>query len=177
MSIFTLYPKVDYAVDEYDKFRAIDITNSSRIKEYLKEFRGIAYNPYVVQNGERPDQVSYAVYKTPDYDWIIMIVNDMYSVYDDWPKSDESLKKYIVEKYGSVEAAQQTIKYYNVYGNEIDFTFWQTLPADDRGLSTETAYEYEMRKNTNKSKIKVVRQEIISSIENNFKFNTIKPIR
>lgn len=177
MSIFTLYPKIDYFVDSFDRFRAIDITNSSRIKEYLKEFRGIAYDPYVVLNGERPDQVSYAVYNNPDYDWVILIVNDMYSVYDDWPKSDESLKKYVIEKYGSIEAAQQIIKYYDIYGNEIDFVFWQTLPAAERGLYTETAYEYETRINTNKSKIKIIRPEIIITVDNDLKFSNIKPIR
>lgn len=168
MSIFNLYPQIDYSISSFDSLRAIDISTSIRIKNIVKQYRSVAARPYVVLDGERPDQVSYNFYKTPDYDWIILLTNDMYSVYDDWPKSSEVLEKYIIEKYGSVSAAQVDFpKYFNSYGDEIDYAFYITLPLADR--KTESAYEYEVRKNLNKSKIKIIRPEVISTLDTNLK--------
>jgi hypothetical protein len=168
MSIFNLYPQIDYSVNSFDTFRAIDITTAIKIKTLIKQYTAVASRPYVVLDGERPDQVSYKFYNTPDYDWVILLSNEMYSVYDDWPKSTEALDKYIIEKYGSISAAQVDFpKYFNSYGDEVSYSFYITLPVATR--KTESAYQYEVRKNINKSKIKIIRPEIISQIDSNLK--------
>lgn len=168
MSIFNLYPQIDYSVNNFDTFRATDITTSIKVKSLIKEYVGVASRPYVVLDGERPDQVSYKFYNTPDYDWIVLLANEMYSIYDDWPKSNESLDNYIVEKYGSVSAAQVDFpKYYTINGDEIDYSTYISLDVSNRKI--ESAYEYELRKNINKSKIKIIRPEFVSLIDSNLK--------
>jgi Base plate wedge protein 53 len=175
MQLFTLYPQIDYKFDTYNTKRAIDITTSIKVKELIKSYRGILSRPYVVQNGERPDQVSFKFYGTTDYDWAIMMVNDMYSIYDDWPKSSVALNNYIIEKYGSVNNATGSSRYYNQYGDEIDLTTYNTLNSNQR--TSETLYEYEVRKNFNKSKIKIILPELISSIDSQIKSNLNISIR
>ena len=105
MNLYVNYPKINFKLDSYDSVRAIDITSSIRIKKFLKEYRGIGYFPYVIQNGERPDTVSYKIYKDSTLDWLILLTNDMYNVYDDWPKDQETFNRYIIEKYGSIVVA------------------------------------------------------------------------
>jgi len=167
-TIFNLYPQINYSVNNFDSFRAVDISTSIRIKNIVKQYRSLAARPYVVLDGERPDQVSFNFYKTSDYDWIILLTNDMYSIYDDWPKSAEVLNRYIIEKYGSISAAQVDFpKYFNSYGDEIDYSFYISLPIAAR--KTESAYDYEVRKNINKSKIKIIRSEIIPTLDSNLK--------
>ena len=167
MSIFTLYQKIDYKVSDYDIITGIDITSSIKIKEYLKRYSAVAYQPYVITDGERPDQVSSKLYGTPDYSWIVMLVNEMYSIYDDWPRSSQAFKNYIIEKYGSIGYAQINYKYYNNYDDEIDLTSYNLLASSDRKI--ESLYEYEERKNTNKSKIKIIRPSLISTIDSDLK--------
>lgn len=175
MSIYNLYPRVDYKISDYDSLRAIDITTSIKIKSFIKQYRGIASQPYVVKDGERPDQISYRFYGTPDYDWLVLLANDMYSVYDDWPKSTITLENYIAEKYGSVGASQISYKYYNTYGDEIDLTSYNSLSESLR--ARESLYEYELRKNLNKSKIKIIRPELISVIDSALKANVTVAVR
>ena len=79
MSIFQFYPKVAYKVDNVDYIKAIDITTSIKIKDFFKTYRGISFNPYVVKDGERPDYVSFKAYGTPMYDWIVLLVNEIYN--------------------------------------------------------------------------------------------------
>lgn len=174
MSIFTSYPKVNYKIDDYDYLVAIDITNSFRIRQVLSKFRGITYQPYVIQDGERPDNVSQRLYNSPNYDWVILLVNDMYSLYDEWPRDRETFKKFIIEKYGSLSVAQSTVKfYYDENKNIIDVTTYNALPPARRSL--ENAYEYELRLNTNKSTIKVPRLSIVKAIESDLRTLNTKP--
>ena len=175
MSIYTFYPKVSYKIDEYDSLRAIDITSALKIKDYLKGYRGIGFTPYIVRDGERPDYVSYVLYGNPDYDWVIMLVNDIHSLYDDWPRNSVDLESYIIEKYGSLTAAMTNVKYYyNSNGDIIDLTTYNNLSVTAR--SSETEYEYELRKNSNKSKIKVVNRSLITTLTSDLNSITMKPV-
>lgn len=175
MSIYNLYPRIDYKISDYDSLRAIDITTSIKIKTFIKQYRGILSTPYVVKDGERPDQISSRFYGTPDYDWLVMLVNDVYSIYDDWPKSSITLSNYVAEKYGSVGAAQISYKYYNSYGDEIDLTSYNTLSESAR--TRESLFEYEFRKNLNKSKIKIIKPELIPLIDSALKTNVTVAVR
>jgi len=175
MSIFTNYPKIRYKIDDHDYLKAIDITVVSKIKDYVKDFRKIAYTPYVIRDGETPDFVSYKLYGSPEYDWVIMLTNNMYSIYDDWPKNTDEFKNYIIEKYGSLQTAMNILKYYyDNSGNIIDVAEWTTLSSALR--RSETTYEWELRKNTNKSKIKILQKNILGQLDAGLKSIILKPI-
>jgi len=175
MSIFQLQPKIQLSLDDIDTIRVIDITLSQRIKEFLKTFRGIAYQPYVVKDGERPDYVAYKIYKDPTLDWMILLANDMYSVYEDWPKDQNSFENYITDKYESLNSARSTVKYYyDSKRNIIDLTTYTALSPLLR--SSESIYDWEFRKNINKSKIKVILPSLVGPIQTELKSRKIIPI-
>jgi hypothetical protein len=175
MSIFQFYPKVAYKVDNIDYIKAIDITTSIKIKDFFKTYRGISFTPYAVKDGERPDYVSFKAYGTPMYDWIVLLVNDIYNIYDDWPKNTQTLNSYIEEKYGSIASAISTVQYYyNLNNDIIDQTTWQSLPTSQR--KSETQYEYEFRRNINKSKIKIVKRGMINAVDMSLKSIISKPV-
>ena len=175
MSIFTYYPKIAYQIDDYNYLKAIDITVVSKIKNYITEYRSISYSPYVVQDGESPDYISYKFYNNPGYDWIILLTNNIHSIYDDWPKTTDAFNQYVAEKYGSIATALSTTKYYyDTYGNIIDFAEYSQLNSNKR--SSETTYEWELKLNTNKSKIKILSPNMISAMESGLRSILSKPI-
>lgn len=176
MSIFTLYPKISYKINEYDYLRAIDITQSAKIKRFLKDYRGIAYDPYTVKDGEKPDFVAYKYYGDPNLDWVVLLANDVYNIYDEWPKDSTELQQYLIKKYGSIAYTLSTIKYYyDSNKNIIDQTSYEALSVSAR--SSETVYEYELRKNNNKAKIKLVRPTLIGAIQTELKSLLYKPVK
>lgn len=87
------------------------------------------YYDYPVREGQRPDAVSYNVYKDSYKDWLVYYANQIIDPYYGWYLSDEELNKHIIATYTSVAVAQETIKHYRVN--------WQ---SDDRKL-TSAAYE------------------------------------
>jgi hypothetical protein len=54
-------------------------------------------------------------------------------------------------------------------------TTYNALSISSR--SSETIYEYELRKNNNKSKIKLIRTDIIGAIQSELKSLLYKPVR
>lgn len=164
MNIFTLYPKINYDVNSFDTVRAIDIQASFKIRDYIKNYRGIAYQPYAIQDGERPDNVSFKLYGNSRYDWLILLVNDMYSIYDDWPKSSHELERYIIAKYGSISNASSTIKYYyDADRNIIDLTTYNSLSAANR--TSESVLAWEQRMNDIKRIIRVIPGSAINLLQ------------
>jgi len=175
MSIFTYYPKIAYKVDDYNFLKAIDINVVTKIKDFLTQYRSISYSPYVVNNGESPDFISYKFYQDPGYDWIIMLTNGVHSIYDDWPRSSETFNEYLTFKYGSLQSALSTTKYYyDADRNIIDVLEYTSLAANNRSL--ETVYEYELELNTNKSKIKILNKSSINAVESGLRSILSKPI-
>jgi len=174
MSYFTLFQRIQYNVNDFDQITAIDLTQSIRFKEFIKSYRYISYTPYIVHDGERPDQVAYKVYGNQYYDWIILLTNDVYSIYDDWPKSSEAFDKYIADKYGSVGAAQTSYRYYNIFDHQIDLASYTNLSANERKI--ESVYEYEQRKNIIKSRIKLLNPAVIPALDTALKSSLENPI-
>jgi hypothetical protein len=99
----------------------------------------------------------------------------MYSVYDDWPKNSFDLDTFIIEKYGSIASALSTVKYYyNSSLDIIDETTYTNLALNAR--RSETQYEYELRVNSNKSKIKVVKRSLITAITSDLNTISKRPV-
>tara|TARA_B100000902_G_C27282165_1_gene902394 strand:+ start:733 stop:1584 length:852 start_codon:yes stop_codon:yes gene_type:complete len=67
-----------------------------------------AFTQYEIRENERPDQVSEKFYGTPDNEWVILLVNNIHDLNSEWPLDNESLYSYMIDKYGSEEALQQT---------------------------------------------------------------------
>ena len=176
MSIFTLYPKIAYKVNEYDYLRAIDITQSTKIKSFLRDYRGISYNPYIVKDGERPDYIAHRFYGDSNLDWVILLSNEIYNIYDELPRNSVDFEDYLIEKYGSIATTLSTVQYYyNSTKDIIDVTTYNALSVSQR--SSETIYEYELRANNNKSRIKLIRSSIIGAIQSELRSLLYKPVR
>ena len=60
----------------------------------------LGFEKYTIQNNERPDQVAEKVYGNVNYDWVVLLVNNIINVYDEWPMTEQELYNYMVRKYG-----------------------------------------------------------------------------
>lgn len=144
------------------------------------------YNEYFILDGERPDTLSNKFYGVPYYHWVILVTNDL--TLKSWPMSDLILSKYLDKKYGS---SIDDIKHYVDSNNTIlDYSFpslFATLDSEGdeilnnyhfngEGLGEvagEVVYflgepvtnrQYEIAKNDEKKKIKILDKAFISDI-------------
>jgi hypothetical protein len=154
-NMYQYYPKINYRINDFSTIRMVDTTLSVKIKQALKNYNAIAIQPYIIQNGDRPDTVSNIIYGTPYYDYILLMVNNIENIYDQWPKNSTTFKNYIIEKYGSTVNARNQFKfYYSPEGDIVSEDYWLTIPGSQK--FRETAYDYEVRINDEKSRIRVL---------------------
>jgi hypothetical protein len=138
------------------------------------------YYPYRIKDGFRPDMVSQDVYDTPAYAYLILMFNDIYDPVFDWPMGIKQFDSYIVSKYGSMDAAITTVKYYyQIIRAEvaktgtseripavkyiIDQTAYNALGEDVR--STISQYDWEFDLNDAKTELQMIDSSVIQDVD------------
>ena len=99
---FDNFPKVlyDFDLGTAQKFLLVkDITKNIRFKkEFIDNIE--LYETYKMQDGESIEMISEKIYGTPDYHWILMILNQRYDYVEDFPSDSATLDAMIERKYG-----------------------------------------------------------------------------
>ena len=173
---FESFPKTNYKLLGNQNIDVVDITKRFRLTEETLTSSYVLYN-YLVKDGERADMIAHKYYSDASLDWIIWSINLVFDPYFDWPLSSREFETYIKSSFG-LEYANQTIKYYyEIIQNKtrksdgtfipekkivVDLARYNSLAATDR--SSETVYEYELRKNEDRRSIKLVDKSYIPSI-------------
>lgn len=128
-SYFSAFPKVNY----FGRV-ATNLTIRVAFIDKLKELAAVYY-PYQVQDGDTPDNIAAKYYGDSSFDWLVYLANNIIDPYTQWPKPQLQFDDYIVQKYGSREAAQDQILFYRRYPTtayiSVDGSdFSTTIPAD-----------------------------------------------
>ena len=71
-----------------------------------------SYYPYRIKEFERPDIIAHQYYGSSDYTYLIFLANQIQDPLYDWPLFGDELKKFIEEKYGSIDSARTGIHHY-----------------------------------------------------------------
>ena len=137
------------------------------------------YYPYYIQEGERPDILSYEIYGDIKYVWMIFMINNLIDPYWEWPLDAKQFTKYIENKYGTAGAAKTTIHHYEQIIRqrveasemqepieevtlEVDYATYVAAGEDNRKIIYE--FDYEMTKNDNKRSINLIQPAFVSGI-------------
>jgi hypothetical protein len=86
---FRNFPNIQYAVSA----NKAGIPTYINIKDYFNLLKvrddifreETLYAPYTIQNGQRPEQISEAIYGDAQFYWVILQVNDITDYYSQWP--------------------------------------------------------------------------------------------
>ena len=68
---------------------------------FLSMKRDTIFEKYTIPGDEKPYQVSQRIYKTPDYEWIILLTNDITNIYSEWTLSQREFEDMMQRKYGT----------------------------------------------------------------------------
>ena len=139
------------------------------------------YTDYVVQDGERPDQISYEEYGDNQYYWIILQINEITDYYNQWPLSNRELEEFCKKKYNGIEGMNvvshyETVQTFDENNNIVlpgglqvpaDFIYYYPAkPGSESTLSSlpaqVTFYDYERRLNEKKQNIFILKERYIS---------------
>ena len=146
-----------------------------------------AFDFYLIQDNERPDIVADKIYGNVELDWVILVTNNITSIRNQWPLSNNELYNYSLEKYISEENMMathhfETKEIKDKYGRIllekkliVDQNFSFTYTKDDNTVETVTPaqsvsnYAYEQRLNEDKRKIRILKPSLLSGFISDFR--------
>jgi hypothetical protein len=110
---FDIFPRVDYSIGE-DANVTENVTNIFKRYAILREIlsNATSYILYEVDDDDTPEILAEKLYSDAGAGWMILYANKIMDPQFDWPLSENNFRKYIIEKYGSVAAAQTSYHHY-----------------------------------------------------------------
>lgn len=115
-----------------------------------------------IPDGYTIEQVSDLYYSSPEYHWVIAIVNNYVDIREEWPKATSDLVEYCKLKYGGLEGL------YQVHHYETDDGL--IVQADYTGPKNEiTNMQYEELLNDAKREVKILQPKYLTYFVSKFK--------
>jgi hypothetical protein len=128
--------------------------------------RDVLFTKYTVMENETPESVAFDFYGRSQYHWIILMLNQYYDRYYDWPMSQRNLQKYVINKYSNPDS----IHHYEISqksGNTN--TKIKVELAEEPSATSVTNFEYESVLNDNRKQIKLLDASYLTSFISEFK--------
>ena len=170
---FQHYPQISYDISGTKPAKVktiINLMEKAKLKGLVADDI-VAYFPYSIMEGERPDHVSVKTYGNVKYTWLIFLINDITDPIYDWPLGTREFGAYVKNKYGSLATAKSTIHQYEqilrtrveATGTteaipeakiEVDVTTYNALADADRNIVY--CYNWELDRNESKRNIKLI---------------------
>lgn len=151
-----------------------------------------AYYTWTINEGQTPEDLSYNYYGTPQYHWVILLMNNIRDPQWQWPLKAKTFDRYIVKKYGSVEYAQRTHSHYEsvkisatqtgwgydigdilvdpgyVVNEDFSFTYGGGIFTSLNARKALTLYDKEFDDNEKRRNIILLRRNLIGTVIKNF---------
>jgi len=162
------FPVIPY--DVLGDGKLTDITNLLRrvaIRSKVKA-NTLFYDTYDVKNGETPESIAHKLYGDAELHWIVLMTNDIVDVYHQWPMSEAQFRAYVNDKYEDING----IHHYEISQQSGDTTKKIRVGQTNEDFPSATPitnYEYEVREQDEKRKIRLLDPSYVSQIESEFK--------
>jgi len=189
MGYFRELPNVAYQSflsDSLSSQSYLVVKNLFRRNKLRNDLSGIftIFNKYEIPEGSRPELVAEEFYGDAELDWVVLMTAGILNVRDEWPLSNYNLYRYAENLYGM--GGLNDVRYYEtkevkdtngrlILPKEkvVDSNFTIPDPDDYRAtlnpVRPVTNWEYEVRKNDEKSSIYLLRREYLQQFLNDMR--------
>jgi len=189
MGYFRELPNVAYQSflsDSLSSQSYLVVKNLFRRNKLRDDLKGIftIFNKYEIPEGSRPELVAEEFYGDAELDWVVLMTAGIINVRDEWPLSNYNLYRYAESLYGigglndvhhyeTKEVKDSSGRLILPKEKVVDSNFTIPDPDDYRAtlnpVRPVTNWEYEIRKNNQKSSIYLLRREYLQQFLNDMR--------
>ena len=189
MGYFRELPELDYqsflsdSNSSQNYLRVKNLFRRNKLRDDLQNVFTI-FNKYEIVEGARPDTVAEELYGSAELDWVVLMTANITRVRDQWPLSNRDLYRYSENKYGvtglssvhhyeTTEVKDTQGRLILPAGKVVDEDF--TIPNPSNTATTLNPvininnYEYEVRKNNEKSSIYLLKPSYLQQFLNDMR--------
>ena len=164
---FNFFPTVDYVnVGQSNSKTVTNILKRAAIREVIKENLSI-YTKYIIKSGETPESVAFNVYGDAELHWVILLTNDIYDRYHQWPMNVNQFLAYVNEKYTNPNATH----HYEISQSSGDTSVKIDIGSDNTDYPSATAvtnFEYEESRQDALRQIRLLNVTQVNKVVNDF---------
>ena len=189
MGYFRELPELDYqsflsdSNSSQNYLRVKNLFRRNKLRDDLQNVFTI-FDKYEIVEGARPDTVAEELYGSAELDWVVLMTANITRVRDQWPLSNRDLYRYSENKYGvtglssvhhyeTTEVKDTQGRLILPAGKVVDEDF--TIPNPSNTATTLNPvininnYEYEVRKNNEKSSIYLLKPSYLQQFLNDIR--------
>ena len=128
----------------------------------------LVFDTYDVKSGETPEMIADKLYNDPELHWVVLLMNDITDRYHQWPLTENQFIAHINDKYDNVDATH----HYEISQTSGDTTIKIDIGTDNSDHSGATAitnYEYEVARQDEMRKIRLLDPRYIDQFVDEYK--------
>ena len=128
----------------------------------------LVFDTYDVKSGETPEMIADKLYNDPEHHWVVLLMNDITDRYHQWPLTENQFIAHINDKYDNVDATH----HYEISQTSGDTTIKIDIGTDNSDHSGATAitnYEYEVARQDEMRKIRLLDPTYIEQFVDEYK--------
>ena len=128
----------------------------------------LVFDTYDVKSGETPEMIADKLYNDPELHWVVLLMNDVTDRYHQWPLTENQFIAHINDKYDNVDATH----HYEISQTSGDTTIKIDIGTDNSDHSGATAitnYEYEVARQDEMRKIRLLDPTYIEQFVDEYK--------
>ena len=189
MGYFRELPELDYqsflsdSNSSQNYLRVKNLFRRNKLRDDLQNIFTI-FDKYEIVEGARPDTVAEEFYGSAELDWVVLMTANITRVRDQWPLSNRDLYRYSENKYGvtglssvhhyeTTEVKDSQGRLILPAGKVVDEDFTIPDPSNTATTLNPTIninnYEYEVRKNNEKSSIYILKPSYLQQFLNDMR--------
>ena len=165
---FKNFPTIPYDSQGNGKFK--DVKNLLRrvgVRAKVKSNTSL-FDTYDIKNGETPESIAHKLYGDSELHWVILLLNDVTDRFHDWPMQENQFNAFVNDKYDNINA----LHHYEITQTSGDTSIKIDVGTDNTNYPTATLitnYEYEVREQDKKRRIRLLDPAFIADFVEEFK--------
>ena len=196
MAYFREFPNINYVSllpdrnKNEERILVKNIFKRAKLRTDIK-FGITMFERYQVEENMRPEAIANKIYRDPELDWVILLVNNITNVRDQWPLSNNDLYNYMLDKYGQTGLTDahhyETVELKDSDGRimlqgglvvDDEFKFRYSVrksngdltdPNNINPVQVITNLAYEQRENDKKRQIRILKPAYIAGVVNDLR--------
>ena len=165
---FGSFPNIPYDSAGKGDFKVVtNLLKRVAVRQKVKT-NVLVFDTYDVKSGETPEEIADKLYNDPELHWVVLLMNNITDRYHQWPLNENQFQAHINDKYDNIDATH----HYEISQTSGDTTIKIDIGTDNSDHSGATAitnYEYELARQDEMRKIRLLDPAYIEQFVDEYK--------
>jgi len=152
---FEKFPRIQYTNVEGGPSRTVvNILRRIGARDAVKT-NGVLFSKHSVRGSETPESVAFDFYGDAELHWVLLLVNDIYDRYHEWPMNVNQFQAFLADRYDDPNG----VHHYEISQSSGDTNLTINIGDDNTDYPTATLitnFEYEEKEQDRKRQIKIL---------------------